>query len=154
MIAYFFDSSATVKRYSKEIGTNFVTSLFKPSTKNVIYVSEIALAEVVSALSRQKRGKFLNSAQCDKAIKRFRRTFKLRLKKLAVDNLVIEQASLLAEKHYLRGYDAVQLASALEIQKTRNSFGASSLIFISADNTLNQAALNEGLTIDNPNNYP
>ncbi len=62
MLAYFFNSSATVKRYSKEIGTNFVTNLFKPSTKTIIYVSEIALAEVVSALSRQKRGKFLNPA--------------------------------------------------------------------------------------------
>lgn len=66
---------------------------------------------------------------------------------------MIEQASLLTEKHYLRGYDAVQLASALEVQKIRNSFGASSIIFVSADNALNQAAQNEGLTVDNPNNY-
>jgi hypothetical protein len=67
---------------------------------------------------------------------------------------IIEEAGLLAEKYFLRGYDAVQLACALEIEKTRNSLGASSIIFVSADNALNQAAQSEGLTVDNPNNYP
>ena len=154
MNAYFFDSSATVKRFSREKGSNFVISLFKPSTKHTIYVAEIALAEVVSAISRQKHGKFLNPTRSDKAVKRFRRIFDLRLKKLAVDITLIEQASFLAEKYYLRGYDAVQLASALEVQKTRQSVGASSIIFVSADNALNQAANSEGLTVENPNNYP
>ena len=154
MNAYFFDSSAIVKRFSVEIGTSFVINLFKPSAKNIIYVSEIALAEVVSAISRQMRGKFLNPPQADKSIQRFRRIFRLRFKKLAVDNGLIEQASFLAEKHFLRGYDAVQLASALEVQKTRQTVGASPIIFVSADNALNQAAQDEGLSVDNPNNHP
>lgn len=154
MSAYFFDSSATVKRFSIETGSNFVINLFKPSTKNVIYVSEISLVEVISALSRQKRGGFLNPQQCDKAVNRFRRIFLMRLKKIAVDDTLIEQASFLAEKHFLRGYDAVQLAGALEIQKTRQLAGASPLTFVSADNALNQAAQSEGLTVDNPNNHP
>lgn len=51
MSAYFFDSSAIVKRFSVESGTNFVIDLVKPSAKNAIYVSEIALAEIVSAIA-------------------------------------------------------------------------------------------------------
>lgn len=154
MNAYFFDSSAIVKKFSIEAGTNFVIDLFKPSNRNVIYVSEIVLAEVVSALSRQKRGGFLNQDQADKAIKRFRRTFQLHFKKLALDISVIEKASNLAESHYLRGYDAVQLASALEVQTTRQIAGASLLTFVSADTVLNNAAQTEGLIVENPNNYP
>jgi len=60
----------------------------------------------------------------------------------------------LSEIRGLRGYDAIQLATALELI---NRFAANklpSIIFISADNHLNQAAQTEGLTVDNPNNHP
>lgn len=60
----------------------------------------------------------------------------------------------IADKHELRGYDAVQLASAIETDRLRRANGLSSIIFVSADNALNSAAQAEGLTIDNPNNYP
>lgn len=123
MNAYYFDSSAVVKRFSNKTGSNFVIDLFKPSNNNTIYISEIALVEVVSAVSRQKRGGFLNQDQADKAIKRFRRIFQLHLKKLALDIALIEKASDLSETHYLRGYDAIQLASALEVQITRQIAG-------------------------------
>lgn len=154
MNAYFLDSSATVKRFSVETGTNFIIELFKPSNRHIIYVSEIQLAEVISALSRQKRGGFLSSDQFNRANRRFRRTFKKRCRKLAADISLIEQAADLAEKYFLRGYDAVQLATALEVEKTRQTAGASSIIFVSADNALNQAAASEGLMVENPNNYP
>ena len=65
-----------------------------------------------------------------------------------------EQAASLAEKHGLRGYDAVQLATALEANKVRDSLGLSKLIFVSADGALNKAALSEALLTDNPNLYP
>lgn len=60
---------------------------------------------------------------------------------------------LLADKYELRGYDAVQLASALEVNRLRIADGLSPIVFISADNNLNSAATTEGLTADNPNNH-
>ncbi|MEK6287855.1 MAG: type II toxin-antitoxin system VapC family toxin [Acidobacteriota bacterium] len=65
-----------------------------------------------------------------------------------------EQAASLAEKHGLRGYDAVQLATAVEANQVRDSLGLSKLIFVSADRALNKAALSEALLTDNPNLHP
>ncbi len=59
-----------------------------------------------------------------------------------------------ANKYELRGYDAVQLAASLEVEKRIKLTGGLPLIFVSADNDLNQAALAEGLSVENPNNYP
>lgn len=154
MSAYFLDSSATVKRFSVETGTNFVINIFKPSNRHIVYVSEIQLAEVVSALSRQTRGKFLTALQSERATRRFRRIFHKRCRKLSATIFLIEQASELSEKYFLRGYDAVQLATALEVERHRQTVGASSIIFVSADNALNKAAASEGLSVENPNNYP
>jgi hypothetical protein len=60
----------------------------------------------------------------------------------------------LAKAHALRGYNAVQLASAIQANQDRISIGGSPLTFISADTHLNTAATAEGLTVDNPNNHP
>ncbi len=58
-----------------------------------------------------------------------------------------------AKKYALRGYDAVQLAAALETEKERIALGLSSLILLSADTDLNDSAIAECLTVDDPNNY-
>jgi hypothetical protein len=67
---------------------------------------------------------------------------------------IIQKAMALAKSHTLRGYDAVQLATALQANQDRISIGGAPLAFISADNHLNSAAAAEGLSVDNPNNHP
>jgi len=57
----------------------------------------------------------------------------------------------LAEKHALRGYDAVQLAAALEVHNERVAFGLPAPTLISSDLALNEAATAQGLTVDDPN---
>lgn len=154
MAAYFFDSSGLTKRYAKEQGTAWVISLFRPFSNNRIHVAEISLVEVISALTRRHRGNNLSTNQYQRAARRFRRVFKDKFFTTEIDGRLIDEASNLAEKYALRGYDAVQLAAALSVQNRRQRIGASSLIFVSADNALNQAAQSEGLSVDNPNNYP
>jgi predicted nucleic acid-binding protein len=77
---------------------------------------------------------------------------------LDVAAIVATQACAIAEAHALRGYDAVQLASAVHIYNRLLSLDANpsqvSFTFISSDNELNSAARIEGLTIENPNDYP
>lgn len=67
---------------------------------------------------------------------------------------MIAAAMKLARSHALRGYDAVQLASAIEVHQVRVAAGASPVTIISADDPLNAAALAEGLLVENPNNHP
>jgi hypothetical protein len=61
---------------------------------------------------------------------------------------------ILAERHALRGYDAVQLAAALELQTVLTASGLPALTLVSADAELNAAAAAEGLTVEDPNLHP
>ena len=154
MAAYFFDSSATVKRYALETGSSWVFSIVRPSAGHIIFVARITGAETVAALARKRKGKHLTAQEAGKAISRFRRHFARRYQKISVSDDIITAAMNYADQYELRGYDAVQLAAAIEIEKERKLLGAPPLIFVSADKDLNNAAHAEGLTVENPNNYP
>lgn len=154
MSAYFFDSSAAVKRYTKETGTSWILTLVKPSANNALFLVRITGAEVIAALTRQLRSRRLTAARANKSIRRFEREFTNRYTLVEVDSLLVTEAMNLAKKHGLRGYDAVQLAAAIEVHSRRQRLGLSALVLISADIELNNAALAEGLVVDNPNNHP
>lgn len=154
MIGYFCDSSAVAKRYISETGTNWLIGLMRTAAKNEFAVAQITGVEVVSAISRRHRGNFLTSLQADKATRRFLRDFHNRFGVVKIDDALIRSAIYLAQTHVLRGYDAVQLASAITLNNNLSKLGLPSFIFVSADNNLNSAAVAEGLTVDNPNNHP
>jgi uncharacterized protein len=61
----------------------------------------------------------------------------------------VAEAASLARRHGLRGYDAVQLAAALEVHAN-----VPSLTLLSADANLNSAATAEGLSVDDHNSHP
>lgn len=153
MDAFYFDSSALVKRYAKEKGTNFLIGLLRPSAKHVLYSAKITEIEVCAAFSRRQKGLRLTTTQAAKAILRFRTIFSRRFYAADLIDAVINEVIQLAEKHFLRGYDAVQLATTLVANRKRLNEGLTALIFVSADNELNKAAQLEGLAIENPNNY-
>ena len=154
MAAYFFDSSALAKRHVREIGTAWVIGLMRDSATERIYVARITSVEVTSALARRQRGNTISSAEAGKALTRFRRLYQNRYFKIDITNRLIERAESLAEKHFLRGYDAVQLVAALETNDRRLAINAAPLILISADAALNSAAVAEGLSVDDPNLHP
>jgi hypothetical protein len=152
--AYFLDSSALVKRYAKEVGTSWVFSLVRPSAANQLYVARITAVELVSALTRRERTGRLTSSAVAKALNRFEREFANRYTTVEVTARLVGAAMKLARAHALRGYDAVQLSAAIEVQQARIAAGAKPLTLISADGPLNTAAVAEGLLVDNPNNHP
>ncbi|MGE0126891.1 MAG: type II toxin-antitoxin system VapC family toxin [Blastocatellales bacterium] len=82
-----------------------------------------------------------------------RRDFTARLAVVAITESVVVEALRLAEIHALRGYDALQLASALEANRRRAQHNLPPLTLVSSDGELNQAAQAEGLIVDDPNNY-
>ncbi len=154
MPAYFFESSAFVKRFAPERGSKFVLGLLRPSASNRFYAARITEVEVCAALIRRQKGKTLSADQAAKALRRLYRDFPRRFTHIAINEDVIIEALRLAETYGLRGYDAVQLSAALKANGERLGRGLLPLILVSADTELNNAAQAEGLTIENPNNYP
>ncbi|MGI8848630.1 MAG: type II toxin-antitoxin system VapC family toxin [Pyrinomonadaceae bacterium] len=123
MSALYFDSSSLVKRYSREIGTNWVFSLVRASAKNRLYLARITGVEVIAALTKRMRVGSLGAAAAAKAINRFEREFSNRYLLIEISPQVIQKAMDLAKAHTLRGYDAVQLASAIQANQDRISIG-------------------------------
>lgn len=154
MPIYYFDSSATVKKYVTETGTGWVLNLFKQPNKNLVYVAQITGVEVVSAISRRFRAGNLTQKAAQNSIACFKKDFQNRLRILRLTDRVVSEAMRLSEDYGLRGYDAVQLAIALELGNRLTSNNLSSIIFVSADENLNQAAQSKGLSVENPNNHP
>jgi len=154
MSAFYFDSSGLVKRYSVERGTKFIIDLMRPSAKNRFYSAKITEVEVCATISRKRKGLTLTSRKAAKIITRFRRNFFTNFNRADLTDAIISEAVRLTEVYALRGYDAVQLATALEANRKRLRDGLSILIFLSADAELNDAAQAEGLSVENPNNYP
>lgn len=155
---YFFDSSAIVKNYISEAGSNWVKTIFNAISTDIIYVASITQVEVVAAFARKRKGLNLSVIDAASAISQFNSDFQNDFRAIELKPNIISQAILLADKYSLRGYDAVQFASALEIYvhlvNLKVDFNYSTFTFVSADKELNSAAQAEGLSVENPNNYP
>ena len=153
MAAYFLDSSALVKRYAAETGSAWVENLTDPRSGNRIFVAAITHVEVIAAIARKKKGLLLSATDAAAAIGRFENDLQTDLRVFDLTPNVITMAARLAEKHALRGYDAVQLAVALEINAARTARRLTGLMLISSDVELNTAAQSEQLLTDDPNSH-
>ena len=73
---------------------------------------------------------------------------------IAVLDSIVDQACDLLERHPLRGYGAMHLATALTAQQSLRAHGLPGLTFLCADDRLLDAATAEGLVADNPTRHP
>ena len=136
-MTYFLDTSALVKRYLKEPGSDKVRSLFK--RRREICVARITVAELCAAIARVCRDGGITADRRDELFTRAQRD----MGEMTVVELrpaVLARVPLLVVRWPLRGYDAVQLAAALAV----HSVGLS-LDFWSADERLLAAARGEGM---------
>jgi uncharacterized protein len=151
---YFLDSSALMKRYVSEQGTNWVSAISSPSTGNTITIAPVTQIEVFSGVSRRRREQIITP--------RGARMIRLLLKRhvlreyqlVEITTHLIATAQDLLDKHPLCAYDSVQLASALIANMRLTGSGLAPLIFVSADTRLLTAATAEGLAVDDPNVHP
>jgi uncharacterized protein len=146
---YFLDTSAVVKRYVQETGTAWIRTLAASATGHFIYLARITEVEVTSALARRRGQPGLSVAQARTALGLFRQDFAQDYRIAEITVPLLQRATLLADTHTLRGYDAVQLAAALEVR-----LQIPLLILVSADADLNTAATAEGLPVEDPNTHP
>ncbi|MGC9397247.1 MAG: type II toxin-antitoxin system VapC family toxin [Anaerolineae bacterium] len=153
MAAYYLDTSALVKRYARERGTAWVTTLTTPSLAHDLYTVRLAGPETIAALFRKVRTGELPRATALRLAQDFKEDWKWQYQVLEINAKLSDRAMTLAEKHGLRGYDAVHLAAALLLHETRRAAHLLDMIFLAADDDLLQAAKTEGLSTDNPDHY-
>lgn len=154
MSVYFFDSSAIVKHYVDEVGSDYVKNLIDSKNKNTIFVSRITKVEVTAVFARQLKARRLTQSYVDNAVQVFHHHFTSKYFVVEVTKDLLDRAASLAIKHALRGYDAVQLEAVLEVANERISQGLPPIVLVSADIELNEAAMLERLLVENPNDFP
>jgi uncharacterized protein len=150
---YFADTSALSKRYVVEAGTVWLQATLDPTTGCSVYVARITSVELIAAITRRQRGGTIASSDAVAARAAFRAHLGAEYKVIEVTESLTNQAMTLAETYGLRGYDAVQLAAALEINASYRAVGLT-IVLLSADAELNTAAMSEGLVVENPNSHP
>jgi predicted nucleic acid-binding protein len=154
---YYFDSSAMVKHYITERGSEWVSSLIEAKMdekpQNLIAIAEIGEVEVAAALAKRRRMKEISVERQRMGLATFLRHCARWYHVVQMDSMIIKLAIDLTQRHPLRGYDAVHLGTAIIFNRALVEYGLSPLTFISADDVLCKAAKGEGLLTENPNDY-
>ena len=114
MIAY-LDASALVKRYIVERGSRETIALTAAS--EMIATSIVSRAEVAAAFAKAVRAGLVKDELARNARRRFAGDWP-DIVRVSVTEALVERAEGLAWEHGLRGYDALQLASALTWQES------------------------------------
>lgn len=114
----------------------------------------MSTVEVVSALNRRVREGTVVESGYPQLRDDFLALCRQQYQLVQATNPVLARARLLLERHALRSYDALQLSSALLTNDRVMMLGSPALTFLAADARLLAVAAIEGLTVDNPNNYP
>jgi hypothetical protein len=114
----------------------------------------LTIVEVISAFARRLRDGSLSQDQFVAARDAFRDDCLHEYHVVPPTQPIIDLACSLLEQHPLRAFDATHLATALTVHQFLASEADSPLSFVSADERLNQAALTEGMQVDNPNRHP
>jgi uncharacterized protein len=137
VIAY-FDASALVKRYLVERGSQETIALTAES--EMIATSIVTRAEIAAAFAKAARIGVVTHERARSAQRSFARDWP-DLVLVPVTEALVERAGTLAWDHGLRGYDAVQLASALTWQEAVGT----QIVLASFDRQLWEATPKAGL---------
>lgn len=139
MILY-LDTSSLVKLYVEEEGSQAVRD--QVSAAEAVATSHIAYAEVRAAFARKQREGELSQEEYERILDDFHKEWGTYLA-IRVSEAIIALAGDLAERHGLRGFDAIHLGSALALRDEVKSY----IAFSSADERLQAAAKAEGLAL-------
>jgi uncharacterized protein len=139
----YFDTSALVKRYVKEKGSDAVKSLIEQGEN--IATSKLAYPEILSAFGRKHRAGELARGPFQGLVDQFLADWNSVFVVELHDEL-LPTVKLLLAKYPLKGADTVHLSSALWLKRAVQI----DLTFVASDITLLKAAQGERLKVIDP----
>jgi predicted nucleic acid-binding protein len=152
------DSPALIKRYLEERGSEKFNAKVAQTVnaRQRVLTSVLSFAEVHAALARKLEERPpLPATEYHRATARFNSDWRTYLTRVELNTDVLDFIPGLVKKHFLKGSDAVHLASALWVSRRfeRNEIPASSaeqLIFATSDRRLARAAKYERFEVFDP----
>jgi predicted nucleic acid-binding protein len=148
---FYFDSSALVKRYLSERGATWVRAILEPLAGHTIWIAKLTEVEAAAALAaRQRAPRGITRRVRDATVALLALHCSSEYRLVHVDRPILDTAVEPTQRHRLRGYDAVQLATALAASAALLTAGLPGPIFVAADADLLAAARTEGLVANDP----
>jgi hypothetical protein len=136
---HFLDTSALVKRYVTEPGSDQVRRLLRRAGD--VAIARITEAEACAAIARAVRMNVLTDEDRDRAFEQIAEDV-ARARIVEIRRSVVSAVHGLVVRWPLRGYDAIQLSCALRLQSENLS-----ITFWCADSELAHAARGEGMRV-------
>jgi len=133
---YFLDSTAFVKLFVQEAGTDTIIRLMEATEDNRKLISAGTPLEVYAALKRRERSGGIASEDSE-AARNILRVEAARMVQQPLNPAVLEAARQLIDRHELRSSEALQLGAAVV---AREMFQGMEILFVSADPALLKAA--------------
>ena len=147
MALYYLDTSALVKLYVREPGTDRMLQLANRTASNQLAVLALAQVEIWSALRRRERAREISRVAADQVLASFQRHLESKFLRQAVTDAILDEACNLIDKHGLTAFDAIQLAGYFAL---RTASGKNIPTFVSADRELLHAAEADAVPVMDP----
>lgn len=112
--------------------------------RTLLATATIAYAETYAALARRHRDGTLSALGCGRLCRQFEDDWATFFR-IELDGAVLAAARVVIQRHVLRGFDGIHLASALRLRAEASE----NVTLAAADERLLQAAHAEGLAILN-----
>jgi len=148
---FYLDTSALLKRYKLESGSETMDELFSHShfPAKRLLTTVFTILEVSSACERLFRVGIISQTSYGKLMKAFSADTDRSIHFLSVDDDIILSASEISQKYFLRTGDAIQLASLVRARESVSGYDIE-IVFLASDNALCRSATQEGFTVLNP----
>jgi uncharacterized protein len=137
-VILYTDTSALVKLYVPEPESSAVQALV--GSARIAAVSLIAFAEARAAFARKRRERAMGQKDYRRIVEEFNDDWD-HFFIVDVTEPLVKRAAQLAEEHGLRGYDGIQLSSAIVLQEQSGE----AVSFCCFDDRLLRASRREGL---------
>jgi predicted nucleic acid-binding protein len=144
---YYLETSALVKLYVYELGTERLLALSAGDAGHRFAILSVSQVEFRSAIRRRQRGGEIPASVADELIEAFRRHAEGRFLIQPFSDTLLDVALALIDGYALRGFDAIQLAGYLLLRSTS---GTEEPVFVCADKALLSTARNEGCSVLDP----
>lgn len=136
MPLYFFDTSALVKRYHTEIGSEKVAEILD-DTEGIFVISSITISEFTSAFARKRKEGIITEEDLFVCLSEFSKDILRSFTVIDIDRHHINKSISLIIKHSLRTLDSLQLAVFLSLSSLNP-------VMITSDDILFNASIKEG----------
>jgi predicted nucleic acid-binding protein len=143
---YFLESTAFAKLFVQEAGTDSLIRLMETVEDNRKLIAASAPLEVYAAIRRRERAGAISEEDANAALE-ILRLEAARMVQEPLNPAVLEAARQLLDSTGLRWPDALQLGAAIV---AREMFQGTEIIFVSASQSLLEAAKTEGFNTVNP----